>query len=690
MAAVVASLPIFLGHDNAGHPSDPWYWPRTALVLLVLACPCALVLSTPIAYVSSLAFAARNGILVRGGQHLETLAALTTLAIDKTGTLTRGSFTVGKFVLLNEQSANNCGERDEGWSVRVARLMSLVQAAEQGSSHPLAVALIAEAKRRDAPPIIGRVSDVSTIPGKGIRATIVQPVCGGEQKLQTNNQPESSSKEVVVEIGNTVMATELGWVRQLRMSGELMPPVAEWEAQGATVVWVGVDNVPQCVISCADAVRREAHEAIQRLHALGVACVMLTGDNQGSAEQVARVTGLDHFHAGLLPEDKVSWVRAMQQPGFSLDRTASSVSSASSVPFSSSSSSSSSSWVCFPGWLKPRWYRRLARSGRTAMVGMENDEEEGGGMLPVSATLPAGSHAAMLSSRSRRSSVSSSTSARGVVGMVGDGINDAPALAAAAAGVAMGVKATAVAMETADVALMDSDLCKLSLASESNYVYLLSALFSSWACFVAMRLPLCQITWWRCAQLCIVKYQSGLFSVCRSCSCFLHSRLLTTQQPRKQRIQLPPVEIGRRCKNRIWCNIVLAISVKVVFFALALTGNVTLAMATVTDVGGMLLVTLNSVSLLANEGPFDVLKRRLLSCCRGKASVDIASYSKVGNPNTHSTRGGDVVVHADEFSHNDDRQGDLETGFDGVTDIVLGSRILGGGGWCMYVWLLWI
>lgn len=317
LAFVIAvSPPVFFG--------QPWSaWIYRALVLLVIGCPCALVISTPVSIVAAMAAAARNGVLVKGGVYMEAPANIKALAFDKTGTLTQGKPAVIEVIPL---SGHN--ERE---------LLERVAAIEANSSHPLAHAIVSHAKAKGVP--AAPASDFQIIQGKGASARF-----NGKSFW-------------------------LGSHRYLEERGQETPDVHErLEAMtraGQTVVVVGNETHVCGLIAVADAVRPEAKSAVGSLRALGVThIVMLTGDNKGTAEAIAKESGVDAFQSELLPEDKVKAVEALVEK-------------------------------------------------------------------------------------------------YGHVAMVGDGINDAPALGRASVGIAMGAAGSDAALETADIALMSDDLSKL-------------------------------------------------------------------------------------------------------------------------------------------------------------------------------------------------------------------------------------
>jgi Cd2+/Zn2+-exporting ATPase len=298
-------------------------WLYRALVLLVIACPCALVISTPVSIVAALASAARNGVLVKGGLFIEIPARLRAIALDKTGTLTLGRPAVVEVVPLAGHD-----ERE---------LLERAGALEARSEHPLARAILAYAKDRGIE--VRPADDFKILQGKGATGLF-----GGEEYW-------------------------LGSHRYLEERGQETPEIhqrlEEMAGAGRTVVVIGRADHVCGLIAVADGVRAEARGTIQALRDAGIqAVVMLTGDNRGTAEAVARETGIDEVQAELLPAEKVA----------AIDRL-------------------------------------LARYGQ--------------------------------------------------VGMIGDGVNDAPAMARATLSVAMGAAGSDAAIETADVALMSDDLAKL-------------------------------------------------------------------------------------------------------------------------------------------------------------------------------------------------------------------------------------
>lgn len=245
-------------------------WLYRALVLLVIACPCALVISTPVTIVAALAASARHGVLIKGGIHVETPSRLRAVALDKTGTLTRGRPAVVEVVPLDGHTE--------------ADLLGLAAALEARSTHPLAQAILDAARERGI--AVVAADDVRAVPGKGVTGHRY----GREHWLGSHRYLEERKQGTEDILG-----------RLKRMSGA-----------GRTVVVVG-DATHVCgLIGLADAVRPNAREAVQALRDAGVGhVVMLTGDNRETAQAVAAETGVDEVLSELLPEDKVRAVEAL-------------------------------------------------------------------------------------------------------------------------------------------------------------------------------------------------------------------------------------------------------------------------------------------------------------------------------------------------------------------------------------------
>ncbi|WP_336357848.1 heavy metal translocating P-type ATPase [Haloarcula sp. CGMCC 1.6347] len=332
------------------------------LTLLVLACPCAFVISTPVSVVSGITSAAKNGVLIKGGNHLEAMGAVDVVAFDKTGTLTKGELTVTDVIPLN-------GNTEE-------EVLQCARGLEQRSEHPIGEAIVAEAGTAGVEST--EVDDFESITGKGVRADLDgTPHYAGKPGLFDDLGFDLSHVHATTD-GGVVTKTAQQLCQRHNCLDLLADTVPELQAEGKTVVIVGTEDEIEGVIAVADEVRPEAKAAVSRLRELGVErTVMLTGDNERTAGAIAREVGVDDYQAELLPDEKVAAIDDLVQ------------------------------------------------------------EYDG-------------------------------------VAMVGDGINDAPALASATVGVAMGAAGTDTALETADIALMSDDLSKLpylyELANDANGV----------------------------------------------------------------------------------------------------------------------------------------------------------------------------------------------------------------------------
>jgi Cd2+/Zn2+-exporting ATPase len=315
-----------------------------AMTIMVAASPCAIVISTPATVLSAIGNGARQGVLFKGGVHVENAATIKVITFDKTGTLTLGKpqVTDVRLIVPDRQQAGVPHSEDD--------LLRLAAAVEARSEHPLAQAVVAAARQRALD--IPEVSGFAAVTGQGVRAVV-----------ESLDQSARESQEI--HIGNLrYFAAQDG--PELRLAQQV---VAELEAEGKTSVIVARRNGgrmhPLGVIGLADVLRADAAEVVGELKAAGVErVIMLTGDNETVARQIATAAGVDEVYAELLPEDKVRVVKEVEEK-------------------------------------------------------------------------------------------------YGPVAMVGDGVNDAPALAAATLGVAMGAAGTDVALETADVVLMSDDLKKL-------------------------------------------------------------------------------------------------------------------------------------------------------------------------------------------------------------------------------------
>lgn len=316
LAMLIAAVPpLFFGAEFM-----PWLY--KALVTLVIACPCALVISTPVTVVSGLAAAARRGILIKGGVYLEEGHKLKALALDKTGTLTHG-----KPVVTNINELNH---------IAPEQALTIAASLNAHSEHPIAHAIVTKAKLEK--PL--DVTNFESLTGRGVKGTI---------------------GDTVYYLGNHRLMEELNVCGE-HVESVLLP----LEKEGKTAVVLATAKQALCVFAVADTIRDSSVQAIKDMQAHGVHCVVLTGDNQTTADAIGRQVGVEEVRGNMLPEDKLKAIEELRQ----------------------------------------RY---------------------------------------------------------GVVGMVGDGINDAPALAKSSIGFAMGAAGTDTALETADVALMEDDLRRIPL-----------------------------------------------------------------------------------------------------------------------------------------------------------------------------------------------------------------------------------
>jgi Cd2+/Zn2+-exporting ATPase len=247
-----------------GQPFYPWLY--KALVLLVIACPCALVISTPVTVVSGLTAAARRGILIKGGVHLENGRKLKVVAMDKTGTITEGKPRVTDVQPIGATS------KDE-----VLRIAASLDAL---SHHPVALAVVAAWKGERA-----SVENFKSLTGRGVEGRI-----GGAAYF----------------VGNHRLAEE-----RTVCSLEVEAVLGHFEVQGKTTVVVASESKVLGVIAVADTPRESSVEAIKSLHDMGIKTLMLSGDNQTTASAIAKIVGIDEAKGGMLPEDKLAEIERL-------------------------------------------------------------------------------------------------------------------------------------------------------------------------------------------------------------------------------------------------------------------------------------------------------------------------------------------------------------------------------------------
>ena len=315
-----------------------------ALTLLVIGCPGALVISTPVSIVAGIGRAAKKGILIKGGEYLENAGKISVVAFDKTGTITEGKpyvsdvFVIGDGKIFEGEKVDLYKrENSSNWDASQARLLYLAAIAEYGSEHPLAKAIVDAAGFSKEE----KIEKFETFTGRGIKVSHI----GSE-----------------IAVGSNHFMKDLG----IDVSESVFDKQTLLKTEGKTTILLSYKNVIVGIIGVADKPRENAIEALQNIRKIGVKrIVMLTGDDQITANAISSKVGISDVHSQLMPEQKLEIVRNFQHEGH-------------------------------------------------------------------------------------------------IVAMVGDGINDAPALATADLGIAMGVSGTDVAIETADVALMSDDLMKIA------------------------------------------------------------------------------------------------------------------------------------------------------------------------------------------------------------------------------------
>ncbi len=247
-------------------------WVYQGLAVLVVGCPCALVISTPVAIVTAIGNAARKGVLIKGGIHLEETGRLKVVAFDKTGTLTEGVPEVTDVVPTSGM------EQD--------KLLGIAAAIEEYSQHPLASAIIRKAEQDNTESY--NAEDFQSITGKGAKALI---------------------KQITYYIGSPSLFHELGSV-----SNKIHQQIKDLQTQGKTVMLVGNEQEINGLIAVADQVRKGSPSILQKLHKLGVKkTVMLTGDNEGTGKAIGQQLGISEVKAELLPQEKLDAIKSLRE-----------------------------------------------------------------------------------------------------------------------------------------------------------------------------------------------------------------------------------------------------------------------------------------------------------------------------------------------------------------------------------------
>jgi P-type Cu+ transporter len=243
------------------------------VAVLIIACPCAMGLATPTSIMVGTGKGAESGILIKGGEALENAHKLSTIVLDKTGTLTKGAPE-----LTDVLPQDGIPERE---------LLRLAASAERGSEHPLGEAIVRGAKGRGL--ALAEAEEFRAVSGGGVRARVE---------------------------GHTVLVGNERFLREAGTNEDgSMPRLEELSSAGKTPMLVAVDGRPAGLVAVADTVKKESGEAVDRLHALGLEVAMITGDNKRTAEAIARELGIDRVLAEVLPQDKVNEVKRLQDEG---------------------------------------------------------------------------------------------------------------------------------------------------------------------------------------------------------------------------------------------------------------------------------------------------------------------------------------------------------------------------------------
>ena len=264
------------------------------MTVLIIACPCALGLATPISIMVGVGKAAEYGILIRKGDALQQAGHLTTVVLDKTGTVTAGRPAVTSVVAA------------PGWNE--ARLLQLAASIEAGSEHPLAEAIIEAAAQRGI--ALQELTGFEAIPGKGVRAQLA----GGMRQVQAAVMLPTALVAAAA-TGQLLFGNEALMRSHGIDPGSLAGEAAAMAARAETPIYLALDGAAVGIVSVSDPVKPDSRDAIARLHAAGMRVVMLTGDNKVTAEAVAGQVGIDEVRAEVLPADKAKQVEALQARG---------------------------------------------------------------------------------------------------------------------------------------------------------------------------------------------------------------------------------------------------------------------------------------------------------------------------------------------------------------------------------------
>ncbi|MCL2854069.1 MAG: heavy metal translocating P-type ATPase [Defluviitaleaceae bacterium] len=262
----------FIATNAAGEPSTIWFAMRIFIAILIVACPCALGLATPTSIMVGTGKGAENGVLIKSGESLETAYKIQTVVLDKTGTITVGKPHVTDIVA------------DEAYNI--AEILRLAASAEKKSEHPLGEAIVAEALKREL--VLTEPTGFTAITGQGIKAEIDgKALLIGNQRLMSENN----------------------------ITGWAVDHAQTLAEEGKTPMYMAVDGKMAAIIAVADVIKADSKAAVEKMQAMGIEVIMLTGDNKKTAEAVAKQAGITQVLAEVLPADKADTIKKLQTDG---------------------------------------------------------------------------------------------------------------------------------------------------------------------------------------------------------------------------------------------------------------------------------------------------------------------------------------------------------------------------------------
>jgi len=278
-AVLVATVPVFFFDQPLWNVGGSYGWLHRSLSLLLVGCPCALVISTPITMISGLTRAAKAGVIFKGGIHLEGLANAKVIAFDKTGTLTQGEPVVSQVMAVDCEGDAFCPRCDD--------LVALTSALEAHSSHPLAYSVVEEAQRRGVAARYPAAEDLTVLEGRG-QTGMINGKIGTVGSLPLFQEKHMTPENIIQE-------------------------VLKAEKRGESTMLVCYGERVRGFLSVEDAVRPGVEQVISQIKAEGLQPVILTGDNAEVANKVAKQIGIEEVHSGLLPEDKLGWLAKLKE-----------------------------------------------------------------------------------------------------------------------------------------------------------------------------------------------------------------------------------------------------------------------------------------------------------------------------------------------------------------------------------------